>query len=100
MALLVVQLANNVSASAISRQHVAKLSHSFQSGRSDVESCNMARNGWPSFSTTEITMARIGERIQNDQWVTLREIWSELGMSYGNVQHIVSDALRYSKTVL
>ncbi|GFX60315.1 uncharacterized protein TNCV_4740711 [Trichonephila clavipes] len=37
--------------------------------------------------------------IQNDRRLTLREISSELGLSYGAVQHIVSDVLRYSKTV-
>ncbi|GFV83575.1 uncharacterized protein TNCV_5120651 [Trichonephila clavipes] len=52
------------------------------------------------FSTTEINTARIEEIIQNDRWVTLREISSELGLSYNSVQHIVSDVLRYSKTVL
>ncbi|GFT09966.1 hypothetical protein TNCV_1114301 [Trichonephila clavipes] len=43
---------------------------------------------------------RIEEMIHNDHRVTLREISSELGLSYGSVQHIVSDVLRYSKTVL
>ncbi|GFX05584.1 uncharacterized protein TNCV_3434881 [Trichonephila clavipes] len=42
---------------------------------------------------------RFGEMIQNDQRVTLREILSELGLSYDSVQHIVSEVLRYSKTV-
>ncbi|GFW74078.1 uncharacterized protein TNCV_4176251 [Trichonephila clavipes] len=42
----------------------------------------------------------IGEMIQNDGRVTLREISSELGLSYGSVHHIVSNVLRYSKTVL
>ncbi|GFU34285.1 uncharacterized protein TNCV_4158111 [Trichonephila clavipes] len=57
-------------------------------------------SGRPSSSTTEIITARTGEMIQNDQWVTLLEISSDLGLSYSNVQHIVSDVLRYSKTVL
>ncbi|GFX73643.1 uncharacterized protein TNCV_1264121 [Trichonephila clavipes] len=38
--------------------------------------------------------------IQNDRRVTLREISSELGTSYGSVHHFVSDMLLYSKTVL
>ncbi|GFV88570.1 hypothetical protein TNCV_1243801 [Trichonephila clavipes] len=33
--------AKNVSASAMSRQHVAKLCYSFQSSRQDIESRNM-----------------------------------------------------------
>ncbi|PRD23604.1 UNVERIFIED_CONTAM: hypothetical protein NCL1_45931 [Trichonephila clavipes] len=57
-------------------------------------------SGRPSSSTTEITRARNGEMIQNNRRVTLSEISSELGLSYGSVQHIVSDVLRYSKTVL
>ncbi|GFX81909.1 uncharacterized protein TNCV_2571091 [Trichonephila clavipes] len=52
--------AKNVSAPATSRQHVAKLCHSFQSGRQDVESRNIIGRGRPNSSTTEITMARIG----------------------------------------
>ncbi|GFS76556.1 histone-lysine N-methyltransferase SETMAR [Trichonephila clavipes] len=89
--------AKNASASAMSRHHVAKLRHSFQSGRQDVESCNMTGSGRPSSSTTEITTGRIGEMIKNDRRVTLREISRQ---SYSNVQHIVSDVLRYSKRVL
>ncbi|GFX36322.1 histone-lysine N-methyltransferase SETMAR [Trichonephila clavipes] len=91
--------AKNVSASAMSRQHVTKLCYSFQSGRQDVESRNMTWSGRPSSSTTEITTARIGEMIQNDRRITLREISSELRLSYGRVEHIISDVLRYSKTV-
>ncbi|GFU60687.1 hypothetical protein TNCV_2754471 [Trichonephila clavipes] len=57
------------------------------------------QGGRPSSSTTEINTARI-ETIQNDRWVTLSKISLELGLSYGSVQHIVSDVLRCSKTVL
>ncbi|GFV50745.1 hypothetical protein TNCV_2214061 [Trichonephila clavipes] len=46
-----------VSASAMSRQHVAKSCHSFPSGRQVVESRNMTGSGRPSSSTTEITRA-------------------------------------------
>ncbi|GFV82572.1 probable RNA-directed DNA polymerase from transposon BS [Trichonephila clavipes] len=53
---------NNVSTSAMSRQHV-KSCRSSQSGRQDVESRNMARSGLPSSLMTEITTARIGEMI-------------------------------------
>ncbi|GFV90366.1 hypothetical protein TNCV_4380811 [Trichonephila clavipes] len=64
------------------------------------QSRNMTERGQPSSSTTEIAMARIGEMMQNNRRVTLREISSELRLSYGSVQHIDSDALRYSKTVM
>ncbi|GFX29871.1 uncharacterized protein TNCV_4750001 [Trichonephila clavipes] len=77
--------AKNVSASVMSRQPVVKLCHSFQLGRQDVESISMAGSRRPSSSTTEISTARIGEMIQNDRRVTLHEISSELGMSYGSV---------------
>ncbi|GFX71011.1 SWIM-type domain-containing protein [Trichonephila clavipes] len=53
---------NNVSTSAMSRQHV-KSCRSSQSGRQDVESRNMAGSGLPSSLMTEITTARIGEMI-------------------------------------
>ncbi|GFV06255.1 hypothetical protein TNCV_4589141 [Trichonephila clavipes] len=66
----------------------------------DVQNHNMTGNGRPSSSMTEINTARVQEMIQNDQQVTLSEISSELGLSYGRVQHIVSNVLRYSKTML
>ncbi|GFY02986.1 hypothetical protein TNCV_979911 [Trichonephila clavipes] len=69
-------------------------------GRPDVENRNMIGSDRPSSSTTEINKTRIGEMIQNDRRVKSREISSELGLSYGRVQHIVSDVLRYFKTVL
>ncbi|GFX75327.1 histone-lysine N-methyltransferase SETMAR [Trichonephila clavipes] len=92
--------AKNVSASGMSGQHAAKLSHSFQSGRQDVKSLNMAGSGRPSSSMTEITTTRIGEMTQNNRRITLCGISSELGLSNDSVQFIVSDVLRNSKTVL
>ncbi|GFW97103.1 hypothetical protein TNCV_2697251 [Trichonephila clavipes] len=84
----------------MSKQHVAKWRQSCQSSREDAESCSMAGSSRPSSSTTEINTARIGEMIQNARRLTLCEISSELALSYGTVQHIVSDVLRYSKTLL
>ncbi|GFT71180.1 histone-lysine N-methyltransferase SETMAR [Trichonephila clavipes] len=81
---------------AMIRQHAVKWCHFFQSGRQDVENCNMAGNVQPSSSPAEINTARIEEIIQNDRRVTLSEISH---LSYGSVQHIVSDVLRYSETV-
>ncbi|GFS63538.1 hypothetical protein TNCV_4610971 [Trichonephila clavipes] len=66
--------ANNVPASTMIRQHVEKLCHSFHSGKQDVGSCNMTGSSRPSSSMTEINTARIGEMIENDRRVTLREI--------------------------
>ncbi|GFV67082.1 uncharacterized protein TNCV_1078621 [Trichonephila clavipes] len=57
--------AKNVSPSTMSGQHIAKLCHSYQSGRQDVESRNITGSGRPSSSTTRITTARIEEMIQN-----------------------------------
>ncbi|GFW14903.1 hypothetical protein TNCV_1563651 [Trichonephila clavipes] len=87
--------AKNVPVSAMRQQHIVKLCHTFQSVRHDVKSRNIIESGRPSYSMTQITTARIGKMIQKDQWVTLRAISSELGLSYGSVQHIVSDMLRY-----
>ncbi|GFX85191.1 hypothetical protein TNCV_1647381 [Trichonephila clavipes] len=39
---------------AMSRQHVVKWCHSFQSGRQDVENHNIARSGWQSSSRHEL----------------------------------------------
>ncbi|GFT19855.1 hypothetical protein TNCV_4993011 [Trichonephila clavipes] len=60
----------------------------------------MAGRDRPSSSTTEINTARIEEMIQNNRRVTLREISSEVELSYGSVQHIVSVIFRqyYEKT--
>ncbi|GFY27637.1 hypothetical protein TNCV_910881 [Trichonephila clavipes] len=58
--------AKNVSASAMSRNDVAKVCHFFQSDRRDVENRNVTGSGWPISSTTEITTAGNGEIIQNE----------------------------------
>ncbi|GBN54511.1 hypothetical protein AVEN_86642-1, partial [Araneus ventricosus] len=60
-----------------------------------VENRNREASGGPSFSTTEISAVRIEEMVQNDRLV--RAITSELGLSYGIAQCIVSDMLRFSK---
>ncbi|GFT63953.1 histone-lysine N-methyltransferase SETMAR [Nephila pilipes] len=57
----------------------------------------MEARGRPSSSRTDINTARDEEIIQRDRRVTVREIASELYLSYGNVQSIVTDELRYSK---
>ncbi|XP_035208133.1 uncharacterized protein LOC118182851 [Stegodyphus dumicola] len=57
----------------------------------------MEASGRPSSSRTDINTARVEEIIQRDRRVTVREIALELDLSYGNVQRIVSDELRYSK---
>ncbi|GFT98952.1 uncharacterized protein TNCV_3793431 [Trichonephila clavipes] len=90
--------ARNVSASE--RRHVVKLCHSFQSGRQEIESPNMTGSSRLGSSSTENSTERIGCMIQNDRRVKrLREASSELGLSYGTLQHIVFDVLRYPKTV-
>ncbi|GFW62368.1 hypothetical protein TNCV_290421 [Trichonephila clavipes] len=65
----------------------------------DVESRNMAGSVWSNSSKTEITTTPIAQMIEKDLRVTLRELPSEVGLSYGSVQHIVFDLLQYSKTV-
>ncbi|GFU20285.1 histone-lysine N-methyltransferase SETMAR [Trichonephila clavipes] len=57
----------------------------------------MVESGQLSSSTAEINTSRVEKMIQNDRRVTLREISSELGLSYCSVQRIVSDVLPYSK---
>ncbi|GFX18668.1 hypothetical protein TNCV_3311291 [Trichonephila clavipes] len=78
----------------------AKFCHSFQSDRQNVESRNMTGSILPNSSTTDIITVLIVEMIQNVRRVTLHELSSKLGLSYGSVQHIVSVMLRYSKIVL
>ncbi|GFT47978.1 histone-lysine N-methyltransferase SETMAR [Nephila pilipes] len=58
----------------------------------------MEASGRPSSSRTDINTARVEEIIQRDRRVTVRETASELDLSYGNVQRIVTDELRYSKS--
>ncbi|GFT17103.1 histone-lysine N-methyltransferase SETMAR [Nephila pilipes] len=81
----------------MSRQQVAKWCRSFQAGREHVENRNMEASSRPSSSRTDINTARVEEIIQRDRRVTVREIASELDLSYDNVQRIVTDELRYSK---
>lgn len=45
----------------------------------------------------KINTTQVEEIIQNDRRVTLREILSTLGLTYGSMQRVVSDALQYSK---
>ncbi|GFW11675.1 hypothetical protein TNCV_43101 [Trichonephila clavipes] len=92
--------AKNVPASAMGRLRVAKLYHSFQPGRQDAEIFNVTRSSQPSSSMTESTTAQIGEMIQNDRQISLREISSKVRLSHGSVQHIIPDVLRYPKTML
>ncbi|GFT41148.1 histone-lysine N-methyltransferase SETMAR [Nephila pilipes] len=82
----------------MSGQQVAKCCRSFQAGREHVENRNMEASGRPSSSRTDINTARVEEIIQMDRRVTVLEIASELDLNYGNVQRIVTDELRYSKT--
>ncbi|GFT44325.1 histone-lysine N-methyltransferase SETMAR [Nephila pilipes] len=69
----------------------------FSSGQEHVENRNMEASGRPSSSRTDINTACVEEIIQRDRRVTVREIASELDLSYGNVHRIVTDELRYSK---
>ncbi|GFU18576.1 esterase OVCA2 [Nephila pilipes] len=82
---------------ATSRQRAAKWCRYFQADKEHVENRNMEASGRPSSSRTDINMARVEKIIQRDRRVTVREIASELDLSYGNVQRIVTDELRYSK---
>ncbi|GFT48314.1 histone-lysine N-methyltransferase SETMAR [Nephila pilipes] len=81
----------------MSRQQLAKLCRSFQAGREHVENRNMEASGRPSSSRTNSNTARVEEIFQRDRRVTVRKIASKLDLSYGNIQHIVTDELRYSK---
>lgn len=91
------QIVEVYGAEAMSRQHVAKWRRSFETGREDVENRNRGASGRPSSTTTELNTVRVDEMIQNDRRVTVRAITAELGLSYGTVQRIVTDVLRYSK---
>ncbi|XP_035228570.1 uncharacterized protein LOC118200722 [Stegodyphus dumicola] len=82
---------------AMSRQQVAKWCCSYQAGREHVENRNMEASGRRSSSRTDINTVRVEEIVQRDRRVTVREIASELDLSYGNVQPILTDELRYSK---
>ncbi|GFV08413.1 histone-lysine N-methyltransferase SETMAR [Trichonephila clavipes] len=76
---------------AISRQHVAKWCHYFQSDRCRKPQYGRER---PAKINPEINTAQIEEMILNNRRVTLSVIPSELELSYGSVQHIVSDELQ------
>ncbi|GFU64467.1 histone-lysine N-methyltransferase SETMAR [Trichonephila clavipes] len=80
---------------AMNRQHVVKWCHSFQSGKTECRKLQYGRE-----RTAKSFTEQIDEMIQNNRRVTLREISSELRLSYGSVQHTISDVLRYSNSVL
>ncbi|XP_035216761.1 uncharacterized protein LOC118190194 [Stegodyphus dumicola] len=82
---------------AMSRQQLVKWCRSYQAGREHVENRNMEASSRPSSSRTDISTARVEEINQRDRRVTVRETASELDLSYGNVQRIATDELRYSK---
>ncbi|GFT49179.1 histone-lysine N-methyltransferase SETMAR [Nephila pilipes] len=67
----------------MSRQQVAKWCRSFQACKVHEENRNMEASGRPSSSRTDINTARVEEIIQRDRRVTVREIASELDLSYG-----------------
>ena len=81
----------------MSTQQVVKWCRSYEAGREHVENCNLKASGRPSSSRTDINAAHVKEIIQRDRRVTVHAIASELDLSYGNVQRIVTDELRYSK---
>ncbi|GFX47033.1 uncharacterized protein TNCV_316561 [Trichonephila clavipes] len=91
--------AKNESTSPMSRQRLVKLCH-FSIRQTGCRKPQYDRE-WPvKFFSDRNHHGTIIEMIQNDRWVTLREITSGLGLSYGSVQHIIFGVLRYSKPVL
>ena len=66
----------------MSKQQVAKLCCFYQEDREHVEKRDMEASGRPCSSRTDINTAHVKEIIQRDRRVTMREIASELDLSY------------------
>ena len=77
--------------SALSRTRAYEWYKDFKSGRTVVE--DLPRSGRPSTSNTDENVKKVKEIVLENRHTSLREISSELGISYGTAQHIVVDVL-------
>ena len=83
--------------SALSRTRAYEWYKDFKSGRTVVE--DLPRSGRPSTSNTDENVKKVKEIVLENRHTSLREISSELGISYGTAQHIVVDVLGMRRVV-
>ncbi|XP_053947783.1 protein GVQW3-like [Anastrepha ludens] len=77
--------------SALSRTRAYEWYKDFKSGRTVVE--DLPCSGRPPTSNTDEKVKKMKEIVLENRHTSLREIYSELGISYGTAQPIVVDVL-------
>ncbi|CAF3775224.1 unnamed protein product [Rotaria sordida] len=74
---------------------VARWAQWSREGREEVE--DEARPGRPVTETTDENIEQIRDAIDDDPYVTIRELQGNTNLSYGTIQRIISDHLKLKK---
>jgi len=61
---------------------------------SNTRVIDKARSGRPSTAVTDVSIAKAAELLENDRWLTLRELPASLNISFECIQHIVTEILQ------
>lgn len=77
--------------SALSKTRAYEWYNEFKKGRSLVK--DLPRSGRPSTASTEENVEKVEKIVLENRHVSLREIASEVDISYGSAEHIVLDIL-------
>ena len=77
--------------STLSKTRAYEWYNAFKSGRDVVE--DLPRSGRPSSSNTDENVEKVTEIVLANRHASLREIASDVSISYGTAQHIVVDIL-------
>lgn len=81
--------------STLSQNRVYTWAREFKGGRERVE--NESHDRRPRTSLTDDNTRTVRELIERDRRLTVEEISSEVGISYGSVQSIITDQLGFRK---
>jgi histone-lysine N-methyltransferase SETMAR len=80
---------------AITRRTVYKWSERFRSGSESID--DEDRPGRISTSCTDEDISKVNEMIRSNRKLTIREIADELNISFGSVQHILTNVLNMKR---
>ncbi|XP_073989689.1 histone-lysine N-methyltransferase SETMAR-like [Rhodnius prolixus] len=81
--------------STLSQNRVFTWAREFKGGRERVE--NESHDRRPTTSLTDDNIRAVRELIERDRRLTVEEISTEVGISYGSVQSIITDQLGFRK---
>jgi hypothetical protein len=79
----------------LSQNRVYTWAREFKGGRERVENESHCRR--PRSSLTDDNISAIRELIEGDRRLTIADISSEIGISYGSVQSVITDNLGFKK---